>query len=118
MADAVSQAQAEQLVAARECKTPGCYYRVGLTNSHTACFEVKFPFSVETYLSGNIGVKPGPKLQRYEQRAAERERFAKLIHDALEPIMAEVFETMKPGGKIVEIIARNQAATAKDVDHG
>lgn len=86
-------------VSAGKCKTPGVYYQTSMTSPTTLQVRMKFPFAIEDWARGNSAVTEGPKLQRYDQQAAERKRIDDLIHDQMEVVGADCF-------RVIDIVHR------------
>lgn len=92
----------------RKCLTPGAYYSCGGDDYGNVIIKVRLPFGgirVGQYMSGHYAITSKAKLKRYEEAFAERDRIAALIHDALEPIIADIYKKVwaeKFAGKRVD----------------
>lgn len=77
------------------CLTPETYYEYGLDGPYTLRVCLRFPFNIEHWGKGTSAVTEGPKLQRYDQRAEERDRISDLIHDRMEVVGADAYRVMR-----------------------
>lgn len=94
------------MTAPRICLTPGATYSVGANHDGTVVLSVKLPRSVIgdrvwQYIFGHFGVTTtdvtdATKLERYEQMYAEHARISKSFHDALEPLIGDLYRTIWP----------------------
>lgn len=90
----------------RICLTPGSIYSVGADHEGNVFLTVTLPRSVarervRQYIFGHFGVTTegetdAAKLQRYDQMYEARARINKSFHDALEPLIGDLYRTIWP----------------------
>jgi hypothetical protein len=88
------------------CLTPGSVYSVGANHEGVVFLTVTLPRSVarervRQYIFGHFGVvadgeSDAAKLRRYEQMYAARNQINKAFHDALEPVIGDLYRTIWP----------------------
>lgn len=94
-----------------KCQTPGAYYSCGGDEYGNVIIKVRLPFGgprVGQFMSGHYAITSRTKLKRYEEAFGERDRIAKKIHDALEPIIAEIYQAIwieKIAGRKIDGVA-------------
>ena len=92
----------------RICLTPGSIYSVGANHERSVFLTVTLPRGVERervrqYIFGHFGVTTAgetdaAELKRYEEMYAARALISKAFHDALEPLIGELYRTIWPLG--------------------
>ena len=90
----------------RICLTPGSVYSVCANHEGTVFLTVTLPRAVDRervrqYIFGHFGVTTegetdAAKCKRYEEMYAERARINKSFHDALEPLIGDLYRTIWP----------------------
>lgn len=88
------------------CLTPGSIYSVGADHEGSVFLTVTLPRSVvrervRQYIFGHYGVTTegdddAATLKRYEQMYAARAQINKSFHDALEPLIGDLYRTIWP----------------------
>lgn len=82
------------------CLTPNTFYQHGIVHKHILQVRLVFPFQMFWWVDGSsaitsTGESDKQRLLAYEQRNEERKRITDLIHDAMEPVGADCYRTMR-----------------------
>jgi hypothetical protein len=89
----------------RKCLTPGATYGLGADERGNLMIKITIPrgsFRVLQYVRGEFGVTikttktDANKRARYDQMYAHRERVLAAFHEALEPVVGDLYRTIWP----------------------